>query len=62
MFLPILGFTTEDAKSPLVTAFRCPFSLVHFEEAHDFVKEAHGSLLKTPSPSHHPTLQAAWLG
>ena len=45
MPLPLLGFTTVDAKSPLLTAFRCPFALVNSNGAQKFVNEAHGNLL-----------------
>ncbi len=45
MHLPILGFTTENAKSPLLTTGLCPFALVNFNGAQNFFNEAHGNLL-----------------
>ena len=50
MHFHTLEFTTEDAKSPLPTAFRCPFSLMHSEEAIDFGNEAHDNLLFLKGP------------
>jgi hypothetical protein len=57
MPLPRLRFTTENAKSALLTTDhidRCPFSLVNSDEAHEFVKEAHGNLLGYQGIFNHP--------
>ncbi len=42
---PGLSFTTEDAKSAILTAGLCPFSLVNSNGAQNFVNEAHSNLL-----------------